>query len=60
MSSEQPTFESRYLVVFRELDRLRAETEVSPAEMQELDEIEQLRKIVTEVEAEKPRFFAST
>jgi len=60
MSSNQPTFESRYVVIFRELERLQADAEVSSSEIKEMEEIEQLRKIVTEVETERPRFLAST
>jgi len=60
MSSNQPTFESRYVVIFRELERLQADAEVSSSEIKEMEEIEELRKIVTEVETERPRFLAST
>ena len=59
-SSEKQN-EDRFYLIFRELDRLAPEAEfaddISPKEM---DEINQLRKIVNELSSDKPTFYTST
>ena len=55
------TFENRFSLIFEALERLKTEkTAEQTFEFRELDEIAEVRKIVSEVDTERPRFMTST
>lgn len=61
MTNNSKTYENRFNLIFEELERLKTEGKDSGTfDFKELDEIAELRKIVSEVETEHPRFMTST
>lgn len=60
-TNNSQTFENRFSLIFEALDRLKTEKSTEETfEFKELDEIAEVRRIVSEVDTERPRFMTST
>lgn len=60
-TNNSQTFENRFSLIFEAIERLKSDkTEAETFEFKELDEIAEVRRIVSEVDTERPRFMTST
>jgi hypothetical protein len=57
---DTPEANSRFYIIFDQLQNLDAIPETSEVSMDEIEEIEQIRRIVAEITDDPPRFLTST